>query len=113
MNTTESVLALLSAPLLPLVALQAKPNIIVVLSDDVGLSRIGCYGGAPFKTPHPDNLAATGLRFERHAERHSIGVDAGVGVTGYNIYDGAREVRQPVRQILCRRSLKTSHLSRR
>ena len=41
------------------------PNIIIVLSDDVGLSRIGCYGGAPFKTPHLDQLAATGLRFER------------------------------------------------
>lgn len=42
-----------------------KPNIILVLSDDVGLSRISCYGGAPFKTPHLDQLAATGLRFER------------------------------------------------
>jgi len=43
----------------------ARPNIILVLSDDVGLSRIGCYGGGPFKTPHLDRLAATGLRFER------------------------------------------------
>ncbi len=43
----------------------SRPNIIVVLSDDVGLSRIGCYGGAPFQTPHLDRLAATGLRFER------------------------------------------------
>jgi arylsulfatase A len=42
-----------------------KPNIILVLSDDVGLSRISCYGGAPFKTPHLDRLAAAGLRFER------------------------------------------------
>jgi len=42
-----------------------RPNIIVVLSDDVGLSRVGCYGGAPFQTPCLDRLAATGLRFER------------------------------------------------
>jgi arylsulfatase A len=42
-----------------------RPNIIVVLSDDVGLSRVSCYGGAPFQTPHLDQLAATGLRFER------------------------------------------------
>lgn len=42
-----------------------RPNIILVLSDDVGLSRVSCYGGAPFKTPHLDQLAATGLRFER------------------------------------------------
>jgi arylsulfatase A len=42
-----------------------QPNIIVVLSDDVGLSRVSCYGAAPFKTPNLDRLAATGLRFER------------------------------------------------
>ena len=43
----------------------ARPNIILVLSDDVGLSRVSCYGGAPFQTPCLDRLAATGLRFER------------------------------------------------
>lgn len=42
-----------------------RPNVILVLSDDVGLSRVGCYGAAPFKTPHLDQLAATGLRFDR------------------------------------------------
>lgn len=42
-----------------------KPNIIVVLSDDVGLSRVSCYGAAPFQTPHLDKLAAAGLRFDR------------------------------------------------
>lgn len=42
-----------------------RPNVILVLSDDVGLSRIGCYGGAPFATPHLDRLAAQGVRFER------------------------------------------------
>ncbi|NUQ64620.1 MAG: sulfatase-like hydrolase/transferase [Pirellulales bacterium] len=41
----------------------SKPNIILILSDDVGLGDIGCYGG-PFKTPHLDLLAAGGTRFE-------------------------------------------------
>ena len=40
-----------------------KPNIILILSDDVGLGDIGCYGGA-FKTPHIDALAKQGLKFE-------------------------------------------------
>ncbi len=40
-----------------------KPNIIVILSDDVGLGDIGCCGG-PFKTPQIDALARGGLRFE-------------------------------------------------
>ena len=40
-----------------------KPNIILILADDVGLGDIHCTGG-PFKTPHIDKLAEGGLRFE-------------------------------------------------
>ena len=40
----------------------SKPNIILILSDDVGLGDIGCCGGS-FKTPHIDSLAQSGLRF--------------------------------------------------
>ena len=40
-----------------------RPNIIMILADDVGLSDVGCYGGV-FKTPHLDALAAGGTRFE-------------------------------------------------
>jgi arylsulfatase A len=39
------------------------PNVILILSDDVGLGDIGCYGG-PFQTPHIDSLARGGMRFE-------------------------------------------------
>lgn len=41
------------------------PNIVFVLADDLGLSRVGCYGADEFQTPHIDKLAATGVRFER------------------------------------------------
>ena len=41
-----------------------KPNIIFILSDDVGLGNISCCGGDKFKTPHIDALARGGLRFE-------------------------------------------------
>lgn len=41
----------------------AKPNIILIFSDDVGLGDVGCYGG-PFKTPQIDALAQGGLRFD-------------------------------------------------
>ncbi|MCX6550738.1 MAG: sulfatase-like hydrolase/transferase [Acidobacteria bacterium] len=40
----------------------AKPNIIMILADDVGLGNLGCTGGA-FKTPNLDALAKGGLRF--------------------------------------------------
>ena len=42
----------------------ARPNIIFVLADDVGLDDIGCYGSDVHKTPNIDRLAASGLRFE-------------------------------------------------
>jgi arylsulfatase A len=40
-----------------------QPNIILILSDDVGLGDVHCSGG-PFPTPHIDALAAGGTRFE-------------------------------------------------
>jgi arylsulfatase A-like enzyme len=39
-----------------------RPNIVVILCDDMGFSDIGCYGGE-IETPHLDRLAAGGLRF--------------------------------------------------
>lgn len=39
-----------------------RPNIVVIMSDDMGYSDLGCYGGE-IKTPHLDQLAAGGLRF--------------------------------------------------
>lgn len=39
-----------------------KPNIIVILADDVGLGNLGCTGG-PFQSPHLDALAKGGTRF--------------------------------------------------
>ncbi len=41
----------------------SKPNIILILTDDVGLGDIGCCGG-PLKTPQIDSLAKGGTRFE-------------------------------------------------
>lgn len=43
-------------------AASEKPNIIVILADDMGFSDIGCYGGE-ISTPNLDRLAANGLRF--------------------------------------------------
>jgi len=39
-----------------------RPNIIYILSDDMGISDLGCYG-SEIETPHLDSLAAGGLRF--------------------------------------------------
>lgn len=39
-----------------------KPNIVLILCDDMGFSDLGCYGGE-LRTPHLDRLAAGGIRF--------------------------------------------------
>jgi arylsulfatase A len=41
-----------------------KPNIIVLLIDDMGYECIGANGGTSYKTPVIDKLAATGVRFD-------------------------------------------------
>jgi arylsulfatase A-like enzyme len=42
-----------------------KPNIVFVLSDDLGFGDLGCYGGADPKTPNIDRIAREGTRFTR------------------------------------------------
>ncbi len=44
-------------------ALQTKPNIILILADDLGWSDLACYGNKFHETPNLDQLAAEGIRF--------------------------------------------------
>ena len=48
---------------LPSVFGAGKPNIVVILADDLGYGDLGCYGATRLKTPHVDRLAREGLRF--------------------------------------------------
>ncbi len=43
-------------------ARSAKPNVVILLADDLGYRDVGCYDG-PVKTPAIDALAAGGIRF--------------------------------------------------
>src|SRR5688500_595891 len=42
-----------------------KPNIVLVMADDLGYGDVGWHGG-PYKTPHLDRLAAESIRLEQH-----------------------------------------------
>jgi len=46
----------------PAPAADERPNIVLILCDDMGYSDVGCYGGE-IQTPNIDKLAAEGVRF--------------------------------------------------
>ncbi len=50
-----------SSPSLPV---EQKPNILLILADDVGTEVLGAYGGTSYATPRLDRLAAGGMKFE-------------------------------------------------
>jgi hypothetical protein len=41
----------------------AKPNIIIILADDIGYGDLSCYGAKLVQTPNLDRLARDGRRF--------------------------------------------------
>ena len=44
----------------------AKPNVILVITDDLGYGDLSCYGQKFFETPNLDRLAKEGIRFTDH-----------------------------------------------
>ena len=64
-------LLFLSAPLAAPLAAQgtegpaepARPNVVLIVADDLGYGELGCYGGSQAKTPRIDSLARDGVLF--------------------------------------------------
>ncbi len=42
-----------------------RPNLVVILADDLGYGDLSAYGSADLRTPHIDGLIAAGVRFDR------------------------------------------------
>lgn len=42
-----------------------KPNVLFFIADDLARNELGCYGGENVKTPHIDQFAQEGVRFNR------------------------------------------------
>ena len=64
-----SLLLLVMCTVATAVADQPKTNIILILADDVGAETVGVYGGESYQTPHLDQLANDGVRFDQgHAQ---------------------------------------------
>ena len=59
-----------------------RPNVLVILADDLGFSDIGCYGGE-IDTPHLDGLATGGLRFTQAYSTSRCWPSRAALLTGY------------------------------
>ncbi|MDR2149172.1 MAG: sulfatase-like hydrolase/transferase [Tannerella sp.] len=62
-----------------------RPNIIFVLTDDMGYADVGCYGGKFVPTPNIDKMAEEGLRFTQYYSASPISSASRTGLlTGQN-----------------------------
>lgn len=67
---------------LPAAGAAPKPNILLILADDLGFSDLGCYGGE-IATPNLDSLAANGLRYTQFYNTARCWPTRGALLTGY------------------------------
>ena len=62
MGTAIAGTATVNSPIFAQSKTAERPNIIVIMADDMGYSDLGCYG-SEINTPHLDKLATKGMRF--------------------------------------------------
>lgn len=74
--------------------MKSKPNVIVIMADDLGYGDIGAYGNKVLRTPNLDALAGGGIRLSQHYSASPICAPArGAFLTGrYNHRTGAIDV---------------------
>lgn len=49
-----------------------KPNIVLIMVDDLGIGDLGCYGNDTIRTPHIDRLASEGVKLNQHISAASL-----------------------------------------
>jgi len=64
---------------------RTRPNIVLILADDLGYGDLGCYGGGKILTPYIDQLASEGIRFTDFHSASGVSSPARAGIlTGSN-----------------------------
>lgn len=51
---------------------ERKPNIVLLLADDLGYGDLGCFGQTKFRTPNLDRMAAEGVRLTQHYSGNAV-----------------------------------------
>ncbi|XP_060149004.1 arylsulfatase L isoform X4 [Globicephala melas] len=50
----------------------SRPNILLLMADDLGIGDVGCYGNDTIRTPNVDRLAADGVMLTQHIAAASV-----------------------------------------
>ena len=64
MKSAMTLTCFVCLALCPTAAAQDRPNVILIMADDLGVEWLGCYGNERHCTPNLDALAAKGMRFD-------------------------------------------------
>ncbi len=82
----------------PACAQEARPNVVLIIADDMGRDDCGAYGNLKVKTPHIDRLAREGMRFDRaFVTASSCSPSRSSMITGrYPHNTGAAELHSPL-----------------
>jgi arylsulfatase A-like enzyme len=49
-----------------------RPNVVLIVADDLGYGELGCFGQRRIRTPHLDRLAAEGMRLTQHTSGNAV-----------------------------------------
>ncbi|GAB3911943.1 sulfatase [Larkinella knui] len=79
-----------------------KPNVIIIMADDLDSRQLSCYGGKNLRTTHIDALAANGLKFNQiyTSEAMCVPTRASLFTGLYPVRHGSFQNHKPVREPL-------------
>jgi len=88
LNRRHFLFGALAAPVLAATkkhAVPERPNVVLILAEDLGAYMLGCYGNGEVHTPNIDRLAQTGVRFHNSFSCSPVAADqAAFTAAGYN-----------------------------
>jgi arylsulfatase A-like enzyme len=88
LNRRHFLFGALAAPVLAATKKRAateRPNIVLIVAEELGAYMIGCYGNTEVRTPNIDRLAQTGVRFHNSFSCSPVAPDqAAFTAAGYN-----------------------------
>ena len=80
LNRRHFLFGALAAPVLAATKKQAvaqRPNIVLIVAEDLGAYMLGCYGNSEVRTPNIDRLGLTGVRFSNSFSCSPVAPDQG------------------------------------